>query len=101
MAPRDIKQRVPSAFGCGGVLMTPRCSKKRLAPRRSGPPRRGTASTKRRFYNYFGDAEGAGLALLSGGLTPSSSTSKINIELGAISGPTERSPYARFGGMKN
>ena len=55
-------------------------------------------------YNYFGDtagAAGAGLAAACGGLTPISSTSKIKVELGAISGPTLRSPYARFAGTTN
>src|SRR5260370_7608432 len=41
---------------------------------------------------HFGDPDGAGLATLPAGLTPVSSTSKINFELGGISGPTARSP---------
>src|SRR5207244_6585647 len=46
----------------------------------------------------FGETGGAGVGA---GLASSNSTSKINVELGAISGPTVRSPYARFGGTKN
>jgi hypothetical protein len=65
------------------------------------------SDARRRRYNYLGDTAGAGLAApaglaaVCGGLTPVSSTSKIKVELGAISGPTLRSPYARFGGTKN
>ena len=64
------------------------------------------------FYFYFGDGFGdggaggevfgeTGGAGVGAGLAPSNSTSKINVELGVISGPTVRSPYARFGGTKN
>src|SRR6266480_5483493 len=101
MVRRDIKQRVLSHLAEAACQWHRTARKNGVLRVVAVPLGEGTASTKRRFYNYFGDAEGAGLALLSGGLTPSSSTSKINIELGAISGPTERSPYARFGGMKN
>src|SRR5438132_1035011 len=65
--------------------------------------------------NYFGDGLGgdvvfgaacaAGLepcgAGVAGGLTSSSSTSKIRVAFAAMSGPTERSPYARFDGTTN
>ena len=63
----------------------------------------------------FGDGLGGGVAFsaagdegldpcgagVGGGLTSSSSTSKIRVAFGAISGPTDRSPYARFDGTKN
>ncbi len=62
-------------------------------------------SGARRRHNYLGGdtpgAAGAGLTAVCGGLTPISSTSKVKVELGAISGPTLRSPYARLAGTKN
>src|SRR6266480_4048220 len=77
----DMKALVPSAclftWGAAGALP------------RGTPP------------YYFGDGDGAGLGPASAGLTPSNSTSKIKVELGAMSGPRARSPYARFGGTKN
>jgi hypothetical protein len=67
-------------------------------------------------HNYFGDgADGGvpfdaagGVALgapagpgVGGGLASRSSTSKIRVAFGPISGLTERSPYARLDGIHN
>ena len=64
-------------------------------------------------HNYFGDGEDGAVPLgaagggapaepaaagVGGGLASISSTSKIRVALGPISGLTGRSPYARFDG---
>lgn len=67
----------------------------------------------RNRHNYFGDGEDGGLPFVAagdvapcaagagGGLASISSTSKISVALGPISGVMERSPYARFDGIHN
>jgi hypothetical protein len=83
---------------------------------------RALARGERRFYfcrrcgkcrfDYFGDALGDGDGFDAGGaagdvpasdagLASNNSTSKIKVELGARSGPTVRSPYARSGGTNS
>jgi hypothetical protein len=118
---RFMGRRAPDRMGSGsGTMMVARG----MQPRRSPSSVDRHLRNRCRFAalvwrtmspNYLGDGLGGGVVFgeacgagpeacgagVGGGLTSSSSTSKIRVAFGAMSGPTDRSPYARFDGTNN